>query len=105
MIIQKLLFIESEAQEAMRILEKEQTNLSAIAEAELTSRVQELEDAKNSSIKEMYEAVEEKTLATIAKNKAEYEQKGSELQKVFAANKNNWGDKIFHDVLYGPSKT
>jgi len=103
MIIQKLLLIESEAQEAMRMLEKEKIDMAKKAEAELTRRVLELENVKNAKLYELRQATEEKTLATITKIEAEYEHKRSELVKTFADNRKTWGDNIFHDVLHETS--
>jgi len=103
MIIQKLLLIESEAQEAMRMLEKEKADMAKKAEDELTRRVLELEDAKNAKLCELRQTMEEKNLAAITKIEAEYEQKRSDLVKIFADNRKTWVDKIFYDVLHEPT--
>ena len=103
MIIQKLLLIESEAQEAMRMLEKEKADMAKKAEEELTRRVLELEDAKNAKLCELRQNTEKKTSAAITKIEAEYEQKRSDLVKIFADNRRTWVDKIFYDVLYEPT--
>lgn len=100
MIIQKLLQIESEAQDAMRMMEKEQADLAKKAETELAQRVLELENAKNANLEKLRHSTQEKTLAAIAKIEAEYKQKGSDLVKIFAENRTIWVDKIFNDVLY-----
>ena len=103
MIIQKLLLIESDARNAMQILEKEQAEISAKTEAEVAQRVAEMENAKNLALQEHIEATNDKTLSAIAKLTAEYKQKGSELIKIYTANRSLWEEKIFNDVLHGQS--
>jgi len=101
MIIQKLLLLESEAQEAMRALEKEHALLAKKAEEDLSRRIAELEWEKDAAIKQLAQTSQHKTAEIIAKIQAEYKQKGSELINAFAANRSTWRDKVVQDVLYG----
>ncbi|MCL2285013.1 MAG: hypothetical protein FWC32_01455 [Firmicutes bacterium] len=101
MIIQKLLLLESEAQEAMRALEKEQALSAKKAEEDLSRRIAELEWEKDATIQKLEQSTEDETAEIIAIIEAEYKQKGSELITAFAANRDTWKGKIVQDVLYG----
>jgi len=100
MIIQKLLLLESEAQDAMRSIEKEQVLLAKQAKEDLILRIGELEREKDIAIKRLEQNTEEETTRVIAKIQAEYEQKRSELITAFAANHHTWRDKVTQNVLY-----
>jgi len=99
MIIQKLLLIESEAQDAMRIIEEEQAHLAKNVERELAHRIAELEKASGMTTNKFIQTTEEKTTAAIDKIKIEYRQKRSALAKSFAKNYHGWVDKVYTDIL------
>jgi len=100
MIIQKLLLLESEAQEAMRTLEKEQVLLAKKAEEDLAHRITKLESEQNAAIKLLEQNTEAETMTAIAKIKMDYKQKESNLIRAFAANRNTWEDEIVQEILH-----
>ena len=100
MIIQKLLLLESEAQEAMRTLEKEQVLLAKKAEEDLAHRIAKIESEQNAAIKILEQRSQDETMAAITKIKADYKQKESDLIAAFAANRNTWKEKIVQEILY-----
>jgi len=99
MIIQKLLLLESEAQEAMKTLEKEQAYIAKKSEEELSQRIKELEWEKDATIQKLNQTTEAETAETITKIQAQYKQKESRIIAAFAANRITWRDEIVNDVL------
>jgi len=100
MTIQKLLLLESEAQEAMRTLEKDQATASKKAEDNLATKITRLEEENAAAIRELFHKTEAQTAIEIERIKADYRQRGSELQKAFAANRTIWVEKIINEVLF-----
>ena len=100
MTIQKMLFLESEAKEAMNVIEKEQQLLSKKTEAELSIRIAGLEKIQAERLRELTNMAEEKTYDTIQKINAEYEKKGSDLTKTFNTNRKARREKVINEILY-----
>jgi len=100
MIIHKLLLLESEAQEAMKTLEKEQVYLAKKSEKELSQRIQQLEWEKEATIQKLSQNADKETAEVITKIQAEYKQKESRLIAIFAANRITWRSDIVNDILY-----
>jgi len=103
MIIQKLLSLESEAQEAMRTLEKEKAILAQQTDNVLAQQIAEIEDKKDAAINRMAQTISQETQNTIAQIQAKYKQKGSELSNAFTANQSIWAEKISTHILFGDS--
>jgi len=101
MIIQKLLSLESEAQEAMRTLEKEQAHLARQTDNQLAQRIAEIEGEKDTVISSMAQEVLQETQNAIAQIQAKYKQQGSELTDAFTANQSIWAEKVATHVLFG----
>jgi len=101
MDIKKLLAIESEAQEAMKTLAKEEFQIRQKIEADLARRVAEIE----AEGKQALEMIRQESLTDmddkITKIKMEYSAKIQEFTAYFSQNKHEWRRKIFHDVLRG----
>jgi len=100
MIIHKLLLLETEANEAMRNIEKEQAYMAKKADADLQARLSLLEQEKDAKIHGFSQALERETAESIAKIQAEYELKESTLISAFASNRNRWKDEIVDRVLF-----
>jgi len=100
MIIQKLLLLESEAQNAIRMLEKEQTLLSTKAEADLLQQMAAIEEEQDNILQKCTQDTAHHTATAIAKIQADYEQKGRELILAFTANHHMWKEKILHEVIH-----
>jgi len=100
MTIQKLLLLESEAQEAMRTLEKDQAAASKKAEDDLATKITRLEEENATAIRELIRKSEAQTTIETERIKADYRQRGSELQTAFATNRTLWVEKIIKDVLF-----
>jgi len=100
MIIHKLLLLESEAQEAMRTLEKEQAIMTRKAEEEISHHLAELENEKQVAFQNLAQDIQDETQAIIAKIQAEYEQKRGELVSAFTASRSAWTEKVVQDVLH-----
>ena len=101
MIIQKLISIENEAQEAMRTLEKERTSFAEEAGEELKQCLVKIENKKNADISRMSQEISKATDEKSEQIMAEYKQKGSELLQIFAANKKLWSETIMAQILSG----
>ena len=99
MTIQKLLFLESEAQLAMRAIEKEHVTLAQKAENELQSKLAELDYRHRLALDELTQNAETHAAFVIAKIQAEFAKKGSDVLSAFAKNRSLWCDTIVRDVL------
>lgn len=100
MIIHKILSLESEAQEAMRTLEKELSHIAQGTAADMAQNMADMESEKDAAMAQLSEDTHRETQATITKIQAEYEDKRSELIAHFAANHPTWVEKISTDILY-----
>jgi len=100
-IIQKLLTIESEAQEAMNDLAKEESQLQKKTEAQLAARLAKIEREGGLALEKLKKQAGEAATARLAQIKADYQQKSQEFSETLHANQQQWQEKIFHDVLYG----
>ena len=100
-ITQKLLAIESDAQEAMNALAKEEAQLHQKIEADLARRVAEIENKGSQAIALLKQDSEAEKEARIARIKEEYKEKSREYTEIFNANRHEWREKILYDVLYG----
>ena len=100
-ITQKLLAIESDAQEAMKALAKEEAELQQKIEADLVRRVDEIENKGNQAIELLKRDSEAEKEARISRIKEEYKEKSQAYTKIFNTNRHEWREKILHDVLYG----
>ena len=96
----QLLAIESEAQEAMKAIEKENAQLVQKAREELARRVAEIEKDGEAAIRKLQREAKTDTVSQIERIREEYRHKVKTLDNEFAENKNIWRGKIFHDVLY-----
>ena len=104
MTIHKLLLLETEANNAMRNIEKEQAYVAKKADEELQVRLSYVEQEKDEKIFNFSQALERETAESIAKIQAEYDLKESTLLSAFAHNRNRWNDNIVEKVLAFESK-
>ena len=101
MDIQKLLSIESEAQEAMNDMAKEELRIREKAKLDLQRRLAEIEAAGQRAIEKLRQDSEADCATKVAEIQAECQRKIQELQANFSEKRTEWRGKIFHDVLYG----
>jgi len=99
MIIQKLLALESEAQEAMSAIAKEQTRLAQKAEEEITQRVAEIEKQADITIEQLL--AEADASERIDLLQLDYKEKETALAGSFEKHNRAWKERIVHDVLFG----
>ncbi|MCL2386124.1 MAG: hypothetical protein FWC89_01105 [Defluviitaleaceae bacterium] len=102
-ITEQLLAIESEAQEAMNDITKENAHLAFKAQEELERRVANIENEGAEAIRRLVLETERHTAARIAYVQDEYRIKGEEFESEFMNGRKILRGKIFHDVLYGDS--
>ena len=99
MIIQKLLALESEAQEAMSAIAKEQTRLAQKAEEEVAQRVAEINKQADITIEQLL--AEADASERIDSLQEEYQKKETTLVESFEKHNRVWKERIVHDVLFG----
>jgi len=103
MIIQKLLALESEAQEAMNAIAKEKTRLAQKAEEDLSQRIAEIEQNADVTIEQLL--AEADASERIEEIKTDYKGKEKVLEESFSANNRKWRERILYNVLYEISRT
>ena len=101
MDIRKLLTIETDAQEAMNAMIKEEAQIRRKIAADLARRVAEIEAEGKHALEMLHQDSSADTQAKIAKIKAEYAAKAQEFTSLFSANRYERRRRIFHDVLRG----
>ncbi|MCL1877684.1 MAG: hypothetical protein FWF80_02385 [Defluviitaleaceae bacterium] len=103
-MIDKLLAIEYEAQEAMNDIEKEKADLTKTAHEKLAWRIAEIEREGAEAVHRFAAEAERDTAAQIANMREEWREKNEGLEKFFIENRKKMRGKIFHDVLYGAAE-
>ncbi|MCL2578369.1 MAG: hypothetical protein FWE27_10070 [Defluviitaleaceae bacterium] len=98
-ITEQLLALESEAQEAMNDIAKENACLARQAQENLTKKIAAIESDGTEAIRLLVNEAETHTAARIALIQEEYRAKTEKLD--FTGKRENLRGKIFHDVLYG----
>jgi len=98
-ITEQLLALESEAQEAMNDIAKENAILTRKTQENLAKKISAIESDGAETIRRLVNEAETHTAARIALIQEEYHAKTEMLHNA-GQNKNLRG-KIFHDVLYG----
>jgi Skp family chaperone for outer membrane proteins len=99
--IEQLLAIESEAQDAMKDIAKENEQLTQKARQDLARRVAVIEHEGAEAIRRIVRETDTQTMEKIANKQAEFLAKTQAFEKDFEANKDKLRGKIFHDVLHG----
>ncbi|MCL2357156.1 MAG: hypothetical protein FWC70_08370 [Defluviitaleaceae bacterium] len=100
-MLEQLLAIESEAQEAMLDIEKETADLTHGAHEKLARRIAEIEREGADTVRRIASESERETAAKIALAQEEWREKNIRLEKSFTENRKKMRGKLFHDVLYG----
>ncbi|MCL1845305.1 MAG: hypothetical protein FWF77_05325 [Defluviitaleaceae bacterium] len=100
-MLEQLLAIESDAQEAMNDIEKETAVLAQSAREGLARRIAEIEREGTEAIHRLAVEAELDTATQIARAQEEWREKNENLEKFFVENREKMRGKIFHDVLYG----
>ena len=100
-IMAQLLTIESDAQEAMNTMAKENAHLARKAEEELAKKIAQVERNSAEAIRQLGRESDEVTAAKIAAIQEEYASKGKTLESEFLASKDEALKKIIHEVLHG----
>lgn len=100
-ILQKLLAIESDAQQAMNTLAKDEAQLKHRMEAELLNRISEMETEGNKKIAELKHLSNEETALKISEIKAEYKIKLQKFLQNFNENRQKWRGEIFNEIISG----
>ena len=98
-ITEQLLAIESEAQEAMNTIAKENSYLITKAKEDLSQRIARLETEGAEKIRRLVLETEKHTAARIARVQEEYRNKADAFEAEYRSGRLR--GKIFHDVLYG----
>jgi DNA anti-recombination protein RmuC len=98
---EQLLSIESEAQEAMNDIAKENAALTHRAQENLAKRIAAIESEGADNIKRLVQESEKHTAARIAEIQEEFLNKSKSFEKDFRNARKNLRGKIFHDVLHG----
>ena len=101
-IIEQLLAIESEAQEAMKDIEKENLRLNETMQENLSKRISAIENEGAEKIKRLVSEAENHTAERIAQIQEEYLIKAEGFENEFRIKEKAQRAKIFHDVLYKP---
>jgi len=96
-IIEKLLTIESEAQEAINQMANEEARIRQKAQFDLEFHITKLEESAGREIEELRKENEEKYSIGIKQIQEKYRQKADE----FYANTAHRREKVFNDILYG----
>jgi len=99
MLIQKLLALESEAQEAMSAIAKEQTRSSQKAEEEIEQRVAEINKQADITIEQILAEADASERIDLIQR--EYQKKETALEESFDKHNRVWKERIVHDVLFG----
>lgn len=100
-MIEHLLAIETEAQEAMHDIEKESAVIKQNAQENLARRIAEIEREGAETVRNFVRESEKDTAAKIARAREEWRAKNERLEKHFIENRKKMRGKIFHDILYG----
>jgi len=100
-ITEQLMAIESEAQEAMNAMTKENAHLARKAEEDLAIRIAQIEQGGAEAIRRLGREADSETAARIAIIEEEYMTKAEFLDSEFQANKKDLKKRIIRDVLYG----
>lgn len=94
-----MLALESEAQEAMNDIVKENASLVRQSQEKIAKKIAEMEKDGAEKIRSLVNEAEAHTAARIAQIEEEFSAKTEELN--FIGKNENLRGKIFHDVLYG----
>jgi len=100
-ITEQLLAMESDAQEAMNTMAKENAHLARKAEEELAQKIAQIERNSAEAIRQLGREYEEDTATKIAAIQDEYDYKAKVLESEFLASKDESLKKIIHEVLHG----
>ena len=101
MIIHKLLLLESEAQQAMRAIEKEQQHLFEQSKAHIATQTDALEGEKNLALNRLHQTIHTETTTAIKKIQANFGQKEDELKTAFAKHSTSWKQQVMDHMLFG----
>ncbi|MCL2049756.1 MAG: hypothetical protein FWG87_13635 [Defluviitaleaceae bacterium] len=100
-ILEQLLAMESEAQEAMKDIEKETASLSQTTLDNLTAKVTAIENEGAEKIKLLVSELESHTAEQITGVQEEYRIKGEGFEQEFRSHKKTLCERIFFDIVYG----
>ena len=98
-LTEQLLAIESDAQEAMNTITKENAQLALKAEEGLAKRIAKIEQNNTEAIRKLSREAEDDAAAKIAAIQEEYLRKWESFEEEFMANKNETRTKIFQNIL------
>lgn len=93
--------LESDAQQAMNDIAKENANITNRAREGLAKRIAAIESDGEDAIKRLLRESEDHTAKRIALIQEEYRAKEIALEENYKHNAESLRGKIFHDVLYG----
>jgi len=100
--IEQLLALESEAQEAMKDIEKETADITKSTHESLSKRIAAIESEGAEKIKQLTIETENYTVERITQIQEEYRIKAEGFENEFRVKRKAQRAKIFHDVLYKP---
>ena len=100
-ITQKLLAIESDAQQVMHALAKEEAQLQQKTMENLAQKMAEIEAHSIDAIEKMKCDAETEREIRADKIRADFAEKTQAYEALFNENKQIWREKIFNDVLFG----
>ncbi|MCL1883370.1 MAG: hypothetical protein FWF81_06445 [Defluviitaleaceae bacterium] len=98
-ITEQMLALESDAQEAMKDIEKEIVFYTKNMQDSLAKRITEIESDGAETIKRLISETEKHTAARISQVQEEYLKKTTKFEKDFRLNEKKLRGKIFHDIL------
>jgi len=100
-LIENLVAIEAEAQDAMHVIEKETAQLAQKAKDALNEKISKIEQYSEESIRRLIQETDQNTADKIAAIQAEYDHKWEAFESEFNSGKDELRAKMVHDVLYG----
>lgn len=93
--------MESEAQEAMLMVSKENAKLVKKAEADLKNKITQIKQEAFEYVQKLTSEAHRETELQIAKINEEYRLKEEEMELMFTKNREAYREKILNEILFG----